>query len=36
MDVLKYFDVVVGEFGIAPYFNNKIFEFRNSQIEHIR
>ena len=36
IDLLKYFDVVEGEFGTAPYFNNKIFEFRNLKIEHIR
>jgi len=36
IDLLKYFDVVETEYGVAPNFDNTIFTFRNLVIEHIR
>ena len=35
-DLLKYFDIEEVEFGTAPNFDNKVFEFRNLTIHHIR
>lgn len=36
IDLLKYFDIEEVEFGTAPNFDNKVFEFRNLTIHHIR
>lgn len=35
-NLLKYFDVEPVEFGAAPTLNNKIFEFKNIVIKHVK